>query len=81
MAYYNSPIFQYVFNPNNFDQIYQITNFVSSNVANIFTQINTFMTDVFINGTIYANDIQILNSFLVERGIKTIRLKNKHQAV
>ena len=64
MASYSSPIFQTVFNPNNFDQIYQITNFVSSNVANIFTQINTFMTDVFINGTLYVNDLQIVNSFM-----------------
>ena len=63
MASYNSPIFQSVFNPNNFDQIYQITNFVSSNVANIFTQINTFMTDVFINGTLYVNDIHAVGTF------------------
>ena len=64
MASYPSPIYQTVFNPDNFNQIYELTNFVSTNVANIFTSINTFMNDVYVSGTIYTNDIQIVNTFL-----------------
>jgi hypothetical protein len=58
MASYATPIFQSVFNANNFNQLYDLSNFVYTSSANIFTNINTFMNDMFINGTLYVNDIQ-----------------------
>ena len=64
MASYPTPIYASLFNPNNFNNIYQITDFVSTTASNIFTSVNTFMSDVFINSTLYVNDIQVVNSFL-----------------
>ena len=61
MSAYPSPIFQKLFNANNFNKIYELSNFVYTTSANIFTSINTFMNDVFINGTLYVNDIQAVN--------------------
>jgi len=64
MASYATPIYQKLFNPNNFTKIYELSNFVYTTSANVFTSINTFMNDVFINGTLYVNDIQIVNNFM-----------------
>lgn len=64
MARYISPIFQSVFNPQNFDQIYDLSKFIVSNLRNVFTDINTFMKDVFINGTLYVHNLYVVNTFM-----------------
>ena len=66
MAGYIITKYQEVFNPDNFNNInfFDISDIVFKSVGNIFTSVNTFMKDVLINGTLYVNDIQILNTFL-----------------
>ena len=66
MASYRTPIYQSLFNPDNFNQsvFFDYTRIVFDNLANVFTSINTFMSDVLINGTLYVHNIQIVDTFL-----------------
>ena len=67
MAQYPAPIYEEVFNVENFSNLNSfqyLYNVAKTNVANTFLAVQTFLHDVFIDAKLAVVDLSVVNTFL-----------------